>query len=377
MIRILHVGLSGCSNIGDQAITDCLADIFDRSDELKYSFWPLNYNVQANLNDESLPSKKRRIMSFFREIRFVKYVYEIILPALKWKYYWGFYKAAKNNDKVVIGGGNIVMDIDILFPLHLLILSVLSHLAGAKCGILVAGVGPLNTRAGKFLCGAFIRKLDFIIVRDQKSMEVAYEFAMGTPIKVLPDPVFYAKDILYADLECFAGKKVLMSVFPYGDSRVSHKSNPDHYKLYLSLMCAYYDKMVSLGYSNFSILVTDKARDFDVANDLSKMRGFSEILAPNTVGELSSSIANASFLVATRMHPAIIAASFNTPFIALAWQDKVIECLGVMDLGNHVSDIRFLNEFTKPAPLKELLTYASKSKLALLDYESSLVDYIK
>lgn len=376
MIKILHVGLNDCSNIGDQAITDCLADIFKRSDKLEYSFWQLNYRTQSTENGEFQSSRKGRIISLFREVRLVKYAYEIILPVFKWKYYWGFYKAARNNDKVVIGGGNIVMDIDILFPLHLFILSIITHIAGAKCGLLVAGVGPLDTTAGKLLCGAFIRRLDFIIVRDEKSKKIAYNFAMGTPIKVLPDPVFYVKDLLDVDLEHRAGNKVLMSVFPYGCSRVSHNSSSDNHQLYLSLMCTYYDQMVALGYKDISILVTDKARDQSVANDLLGMRNFSEILIPRTVKELNSSIASAGFLIATRMHPAIIAASFNTPFIALAWQDKVIECLKVMNLGNNVSDIRVLDELNKPATLKGLLTNTAKNKLTLLDYERRLVDFI-
>jgi len=375
VIKLLHVGLDGCSNIGDQAITDCLKIIFKRSDRLRYDFYRLNYGVSSPVNGEAIV-KKKPVINFLRKIRLLKLIYEIVLPGFKWKYYKGFYDSAKQNDRVVIGGGNIVMDIDILFPFHLLILSILSRLAGAKCGLVVAGVGPIKTKLGLLLCSAFIRNLDFVTVRDEKSMAVIQGIAKQVPVTILPDPVFYINELLATTVKKPGCGVALISVFPFGDSRVAHNSDSNRYKLYLKLISDYHDKLTRLGYGEISLLVTDQVRDLGVARDLIGMRKYTSIITPASTEELLNCISNTNFLLATRMHPAIIAASFEIPFLALAWQDKVLECLSLVGLRDSVSDIRRLDDFTNTECLKPYLTSEASEKLAVKDYEHRLINSV-
>lgn len=340
MTNVLHIGLDNTPNIGDQAITEVLGEIFKSDSSIDYILFPLNY---SKYTEASKSGKSFSLKSRIRKIKWVKFCYELIVPFVRYKYYIELYKKLEGQDVIVIGGGNIVMDIDILFPLHLFIISKLARIRKVKCGLLVVGVGPVETKVGTFICKHFLKNCDFAILRDEKSNKLVNTLQPKLVTHVLPDPVFLRSKTL--EIITPNTTKALICVFPYGDSRVSRIENVSAANGYIQLICQLYDQIYSAGFTNISILVSDRERDVAIAQKLNVHRDFHAIEIPKSVINLEHVIQNAGFVLSTRMHPAIIAAKLDVPFHCLAWQDKVIECFKVVDLLHKVTDIRFLDSY--------------------------------
>lgn len=347
-MKILHVGLGDCSNIGDQAITDCLSKLLNCSSDIEYDFYKLNYtssNIQGR--EGGVPSSKG-LKDRLRRIKWIKSIYELILPFVMWRYYLKLYALAKKNDRVLIGGGNVLMDVDLLFPWHLFIISIICKLAGSSSMLFVAGVGPLNTWSGRWLARRFAHNLSGAVVRDERSKKILLDFEPSMKVSVLPDPVFYGREILRISNHILDSKKtfkILVSVFPYGSGRVSHKESGNGEVLYLGVIQELLSELNSFLNVNpeVDILVTDSNRDYDIARKLSeKING--NILVPHSSELLLEMVADADFVIATRMHAAIAASTMGTPFMALSWQEKFSSCFDVVELKSRVFAIDKLVE---------------------------------
>ncbi|BBB28870.1 polysaccharide pyruvyl transferase family protein [Neptunomonas japonica] len=236
MTRLLHVGLAECSNIGDQAITDCIRSMLSDMSDYEYKFFRINFNHATSKSDGVV--EKNKIKEVLRSIRVIKILYDISLPVIKWRYYKSFYNEARKSEKILIGGGNLLMDIDFIFPLHLLILVLLSRLAGAEPAFFLAGIGPLNSKFGRFLAKRIALRLKFSIVRDELSKSILEKYNPKLKVSVLPDPVFFAEELLKSAKKNNKTDKyrVLISVFPYGSKRVSHNKSDSDSDFYYSFV---------------------------------------------------------------------------------------------------------------------------------------------
>lgn len=360
-MKILHVGLGQCSNIGDQAITDCIEKIFD-DQTVDYKFTRLNYYSSAVNNNvsESRSVTKSSVKSKLRAVKWLKALYEFVLPLLKWKYYWELYGKAKSSDKVLIGGGNILMDVDLLFPWHLLIITKVCRLAGSEPVLFLAGVGPLRTRLGRVFASSMSFMLAEAIVRDAKSKELLHGLNESLTVKVLPDPVFFADGLLSVsrrEREIKGPFCVLVSVFPYGSSRVSSKGSSEDEKAYFELVLHLLAEIRKKVGDDIVVdfLVTDKERDFELAADFRRVLGCGEILVPNTSKGLLQTIRDYDFVLASRMHAAISAACMRVPFMALSWQDKFEGCFEVVGLNERVYSISRFERWCEVVDYESLL----------------------
>ena len=159
MTKYIVSGYIGFDNFGDEAIARVLVDRLKNEGAEKITL------ISSN------PEKTSKLYGVDS------------CPMLK------FFKSLKESDVLISGGGSLLQDVtsfkSLLYYLGIIYTALF---LGKKVEIFSQGIGPINSKFGKFLTKSALRHADKISVRDKKSQELLKSW--GIESTLVKDPIF-------------------------------------------------------------------------------------------------------------------------------------------------------------------------------------------
>lgn len=260
--------------------------------------------------------------------------------------------AVKGADFVLFGGGQILSDVDLNFPLKLDAAARIATAAGVPMGIVAAGVAANWSARGAALFATLGQgDLRHVALRDAGSIA---HWTAQMPQAGLPVPVLCRDPGLLA-AQCYglAGPDGRGQPSPDDAPVGVGIADPAELALHadmgigdrVGLMGFYADLVLALGQRGTRVRLFCNGADDDAAfmeqlflsPRLTALRhaGLVEMAPrPATGAELAQIIAGCHAVVAHRLHACIVAYTLGRPFVGLAWDSKLdgfLQSVGLQD----------------------------------------------
>lgn len=329
--KIVICGVPGSDNLGDGVIAECLDWFFRKNISNDVEICDISYRDTVVQNG----SKGGKLNFFLRFPSFVRMIFVLIFFSVKYFLKGRKYidSKFKNAGLILIGGGQLIHDVDLNFPLKLFFIIRSAEKRKIPVRLTSVGVSGNWTKLGALIMKRVLlsKSVESISVRDELS-KVNLSNIFNIPNAVLlPDPALMS-----------------VNVYPQEKTKIVHRV----------------DKVLGLGLADVSGLNYTS----DIKNDLAENSleaiasiilkannlGFTvkvftngaledEIFVSNIVepylekcglqyerisrlttpDKLVGFISSLGSLVAYRLHANIIAASFEIPHFAVGWDNKV------------------------------------------------------
>ncbi|MBF7052531.1 polysaccharide pyruvyl transferase family protein [Halomonas sp. KAO] len=238
-----------------------------------------------------------------------------------------------NSDVLLVGGGNLVMDLYKNWPKLLKLVCSVSKDVGVPYSFIGVGSAPINTLQGKNDLLYSLKSAKSVYFRDLTSKKYTEDHLGFEKSAVGPDLAFGidSPQLTQADKE-----NVLMLNLAAVYSRQWPVKDPDKYDNYLSNMVVVVDRLVeSLSIKELVIFNTNYPLDETAAEDFIKKYKSSSNLSVslnfirgrNTVSRLLDICSKAKFSLVTRLHAGIISKISGAHVLAIEYQPKVKDVL--------------------------------------------------
>jgi polysaccharide pyruvyl transferase WcaK-like protein len=385
------------NSLGDKAILISLLDLlfseckqplfiyiisFDKEtilDEVSQYEWSKNISI-ISLSSEKKSSEKHAInisslkkifdhlpnifQDFVKTVWYSKNIIRSNLPS--------------DSSGLIIGGGNLLMDLFPSWPSRVYLLSRIFYTA--ELPVTFAGVGafPIKTRIGKFLLRESVRKAALVFVRDQKTKDYLVhnwnisaqshpDFALSFPL----DKVKVSKQNKTRNIAInFA--PVYSKWWPYKDEKkYTHFLDGISNCLYEYYVCTnpkpsfwFYETNLSDQAGTEELI----SHILDLGIPKENINYERKILSSREIVEKLSLM---QFAIVTRLHAGLLALRMETPTIAIVYQPKVRDVLNNIGLEKGIVDI---NDIARIRPLIDEISLdpdefcLSPGQLLELDY---------
>jgi len=329
--RIALAGEIFSANVGDRAIHDCLTYLFKQQN-------PALEVRSIDLSGRS-ESGSQRTAGFKQSITRRITPGGATLPlammnlgaqlgrrlrgqTVRWQ------QSLQNADLLVIGGGQLLMDDALNFPLKIDSLASAATAADIPLHFCACGVGSDWSTLGGNLLRAALRNARTITLRDQLSLQRLSRLFPGLPSQVTRDPAVWAAEV-YALPFGPRGNSLGVGVISREEAnqrlaRADRFSAADWKRLWLDLVC----ELAALGHP-MELFTTGNPADWAFAEQLwagTKQLGLHQVsLAPGPASprQLLVSLSGYSLVVAARLHAAILANAIGISTVGLGWDAKV------------------------------------------------------
>lgn len=345
-MKVAVVSFFYSQNIGDLSITKAIIELLESEVQvdtiINIDYW--DATVVEGLMDEVNWDERKSLMKEALKESIKKVVpMELINEA---RYYLSkdqrirqFKKALSDVDLLIIGGGNMIMDI---FPRfvdrYIEYLQVAKEL-GIRTSTVVVGVGPLNKQQNKEKLYDILNHNNYISVRDKTSYDTLKEIYPDM-ISVTPDPVF-SLNLKVVEPTIFHGNCVGINIL----SKVCFK-DMDSYLSYIELV----ERLIAVcindfNYRNFKIFSSDTVDYSSMKNVYLKYREVPsihfELICPTNLKALDELLEKVDFVIAGRMHTMIFTQLKCVPFIGVMWQQKVQGFAKMVDEEDKILDYKY------------------------------------
>lgn len=252
-------------------------------------------------------------------------------------------KKVEEVDLIVIGGGNMIFDIEETSNSAKKFNDIVS-LAKEKNKTVFAialGIGPFqNEKQEKEACDA-LKKCDYISFRDSKSFDIYEKHVKElNNVTISIDPVFFMEK---QTSETKPEKKVIG--FNLFNSKLIHESDENtsrKIKQYAILA----DELIEKLNINIILFSTDNS-DYELINQVFSQinqKKRVEVQFINGLNDLITLYSKISLLIGMRMHSLIIAFTQFIPVIGLSWQPKVEAFFNIIESTTSVFDYEKIEE---------------------------------
>ncbi len=297
--KIVISGYYGFDNIGDEAVL---------------------YTIIDTLKKE-LPQAKIMVLSNTPEKTAQVYGVQSIN---RWDFK-NIIRVIKNCDLLISGGGSLLQDVTSskTIPYYLAIVKI-AQLYKKKVVFYSQGIGPVNTKLGRWLIKRIVNNVDAIFVRDKASKKLLQEIGIKKEIGVSIDPVL---GITTNNTKDKLVNTVGIYIRPWESEEQNQKMIiamkeglinllEDGYKLYMVPM--HYEQDLEISRALKAALEIElKERKLDLQNQiivLDKKLSIKEVLRYTSQFD---------FIVGMRLHSLIMAAANCVPMIGLSYDPKV------------------------------------------------------
>ncbi|WP_349605760.1 polysaccharide pyruvyl transferase family protein [Cupriavidus sp. DF5525] len=314
-------------NLGDAVIAETLGFLIRQTlPGCRISY--LDIAGRTQLGESSL--KKGRLMRVFSRLPGWARIPALTLAIwMKYRRLWRarWKQQLADADVVVIGGGQLLCDVDLNFPLKLYLLAQCLG-KNATVALVSVGVAGSWSKVGRYLLSKFIKQAtpQFISVRDENSRRNLVRVAGGTcsDVTIIPDPAILSS-ALYADkgLE----KRWDVGICVSDVESLNYNADLATVSEQGRGMGMFVELVTKLRRSGQSVvLFTNGAEEDNIAATSVCDRlgvGGVDFILPRSPAELVSIIAGCQSMVGHRMHANIIAFSFGVPSVGIVWDTKV------------------------------------------------------
>ncbi|QTL96944.1 hypothetical protein GM661_02610 [Iocasia frigidifontis] len=354
--KITFAGAYGINSIGDEAgaffIANSLREIYN--EKIFFSILDRHANLKQyeqyafkSVQNLEYNSKEESIGKWFRGFNYGDDKGVLI----------NIVKEIKNSDLLIIGLGNLLLDITIdLFRGPIPYYEVLSRIATLhEVPIMLYGlsIGPLSTEYGKLLTKSILKQATIKTVRDKKSLALIKKLGINnSDVHLLPDPVvgIKANKIDKSIKRKYIGVSVRSLAYK-GDEELNKR-----YEKSILKIVQYF-----LGYLDFEVVfIPHCTYEFggDEQNDIIISKRILEQLTnkdrasvlskekARSIPDVLNVYSKCAFSISTRLHSNIFAAITSTPMISINYNPKVkgfIEWLGLQDYCLELNDVDYSN----------------------------------
>jgi polysaccharide pyruvyl transferase WcaK-like protein len=248
---------------------------------------------------------------------------------LRWRRKW--LEQLADADLIVIGGGQLLLDVHLNFPVKLFLLSQTVKAAGksGKVAVLGVGVSKSMSAAGRQLLSRSWSNLAPLHVSTRDTASAAnlkQLLPQELEVRVTPDPGIYSKQTFAAVLpQRYAGNILgicISSPLELNQAGVEKRSYSERIGEYFQELAR---QATALGYHVH--LFTNGSPEDEAFKDL-LATGLdadktSNLPRPLTPAQLVANIGNCDCIIAHRLHANIVAYALDIPSVGLNWDSKV------------------------------------------------------
>ncbi len=361
-MKLVLISFFNSNNIGDLALSSALEELVKLKyscDIVKYDFLTLTKvdvikKKNAVLVDEPQKISDSRFRLVMKNTLFKLFgVRNVSLLAFQFrKFRLGNIKQLSeefaDTDKIIIGGGNMLMDISPAWPLILRDIANLAHRKKIPYDIVFVGAGPIIYEKSKFIYSKVLSQANLVSVRGKKSKTVLEDLNSCLKILETIDPVFSLDIDFYStrisQIKNRLEYKQRLNIGICVISEVCFKSHLD-FETYLNFIKT---TLVKLSSKFNVILFSTEAIDYAVIGKLETYLNGNDIKIPATIEYVSSEdevkalYTKLDYLIGGRMHALIFAQKCLLPYMGVIWQDKIVEFSEITNSRNFVYTVEEL-----------------------------------
>lgn len=309
MHRIVISGYYGFNNIGDESILKAVVD-----------------NLRERIDDIDITVLSQNPAS--TEEKFGVKAVERMKPSR-------IIKSIAKSDLLISGGGSLLQDVtsrkSILYYLAVIWIALFF---GKKVFIYSQGIGPVNSTFNRRLMIWTLKKVNYIVVRDEGSREFLLEYGLSDDkMLVTADPVIRIKK---PGLE--AGRRILSRAEFNFDSDtpmigVAVKGNIKD-RDFLDEICDGINRLIEKYNARIVLIPFHFSEDMPITEEIQRRVGgnITCIKEKCLTEEMLSIIGNMDILIGVRLHSLIHAAIMEVPMIGISYDPKVNSFMKSMDL---------------------------------------------
>jgi len=296
MKKIFIFGYYGFDNAGDDAILETIVrELKKRDEELSIDILTYNYERTAQIPGIN-PISRSKMFSMLNAIR--------------------------KSDLVISGGGTLMQDITSSRSLYFYLgIIVLAKLLGKKVMFFCNGMGPINKNLNNKLLKLILKKIDFMTLRDEKSMAFLKRLGVAKKAKTCADTAFLmesAERRRIDDIMKIEGIDDTKQVVGISVRKWFNDENT------IEVMSRFIDE---LGKQNkevvlFPMMLPD---DVEIAEEIQKRSGtkFKILAGKYTPAEIAGIVGRCESIIGMRLHFLIFGSIFGVPMIGLEYDPRV------------------------------------------------------
>ena len=354
MHKIGIFGVYNSASIGDWAILQGIVEqLQSRSEELCIKVYAMDPDIIAESVEQyrnvtvtaSIPTRKRKLRRGngsddpkaatrslrMRKGRIFSLAKQVWLIS-RIRFWYQKSVEMRGSDLLIIGGGNLLMDLYALLPLHILIFAIIGRSVGAHVMFYSVGAGPISTTKGRFLLKLAIRLAKCVTVRDLESASLLRKSNIIGDAIISPDPaltlrVNQRQRIPQAPRRDTGPLRIGITVVPYYDPRYWPNPNEHLYCQYVQSMASMMNHIIEQLDCQIISFSTNFPADLNTAVDICKhLKDQSKCTIINQrlrVHELIEIIGGCDLVIGTRLHSLILSYITLVPVIGVAYQPKV------------------------------------------------------
>lgn len=331
-MKILIIGMVNSSNLGDQVIYECLRRLFEKNhhDINACDFNGNGKERQVSEVNES-ESLKKIIKIWLEKNRYLSgFIKNVSWHFEKRKFYNALTQKIRMADSIVIGGGQLITDINFGLPRRFSEIHRACIVNKKPYSTIFCGAGETFSKKGSEIYKKLFEGADHIVLRGLASSLSVRKMAVDNKyICTCPDPVFICKELIKAR----SVNKINTLGICYQDIN-SLSLHSDHLrkigvKGVENIISEIIDQHLARGYK-VEIFTNGEIADFISANNFYKSKYVDEVNVaivdrPTDPMSLINLISSYSRVISFRMHAAIIAYSYGVPTLNLVWDKKIQE----------------------------------------------------
>ena len=359
MHRIVISGYYGFNNIGDESILKAVVEnLKDRVDDLEITV--LSQNPRSTREKFDVKAADRKSIA------------QVIRSIVR-------------SELLISGGGSLLQDVtskkSILYYLGIMWIALFFR---KKVFIYSQGIGPVNSGFNRRLMIRTLRRVDYIVVRDEGSREFLLDCGLPEEkVIVTADPVIRIRP---PELE--TGKRILEEAQFNFDSDTPKIGIAIKGKLkdedFLSEVCVGIKALIGKYDARIVLIPFHFSEDMPITEEIKKRIGANVtcIRQKCMTEEMLSIIGNMDLLVGVRLHSLIHAAIMEIPMIGISYDPKVNSFMKSMDLRAMCSIYDFKGEYlmeeyekvmAHKAVLLEKVRYNKEVLIHKLNYNEVLI----
>ncbi|MGF1621856.1 MAG: polysaccharide pyruvyl transferase family protein [Rhodomicrobiaceae bacterium] len=247
-------------------------------------------------------------------------------------------------DAAVFGGGQLIQDGDLNFPIKLSAAGAEVRRRGIPAAIFAVGAAPSKSGRGRALFETFFRDTNIVhaAARDEASRNALR--SLGCDAGLCRDPGLLAAQIWPVQPRASKARARIGLGITHPVVLSHHASRKLHHTTDTAL--ALYETMATrlAAAGNDVVCFTNGAAEDEALlrklGARAAMRSAAIEIAPraNRPKELARRIANCDALIAHRLHAAIVAYSYRVPSIGLRWDDKLLGFFDSIDYSGRTAE---------------------------------------
>lgn len=317
-MKILCVNEAQSLNLGDQLINKGLKKLLnDKVDSVNITNLPLSFSPSVNQNKNN-PKK-----SFLKNLYNLKPIKKVLLPirslVFNLKRLPLLKREIKNTDFILFGGGSLLINNSLVFPINLFFITFLCKRYQKPYGF--AGVSSRNiqNKLAKFLIKSSIKNSKFIYMRDSLSCQVILQ-QYNINSDYIPDLA------LYISPENIEKENYNIAINIMGKQSHGFFSDTNNFYNYIQNIIKF---ISNSSFNEYHLFTTGEKSDFDAIQFLISLlpqhasKNITISQYPISIDEVEHKYEEYEYFLCTRLHSAIIALSYSKKFITFNWDKKI------------------------------------------------------